>query len=182
MGKRPSLAETMRQVATTAAPQVVPLRPEAVEEPISAPERPALASQKPFFAATRAGKKKVTAALAPADHKRLKSLAVDLHFEVVVCQLTDTIHGGIQRVECSEPNAQDLPRLLGRARHLHRCMARSVGHRNDDRLRGLVDDLHRQLFAHAGKFDRLAGDAPQAQRGTAAGIAIELREDGSANV
>lgn len=77
MGKRPSLAETMRQVATTAAPQVVPLRPETVEEPISAPEKPALASQKPFFAATRAGKKKVTAALVPADHKRLKSLAVD---------------------------------------------------------------------------------------------------------
>lgn len=78
MGKRPSLAESMRQVATTAAPQVVPLRPEpATVEPISPPEKPPVAGPKPFFAATRAGKKKVTAALAPADHKRLKSLAID---------------------------------------------------------------------------------------------------------
>lgn len=77
MGKRPSLAETMRQVATSAAPQVVQLRPEMAEEPISPPEKPALANPKPFYAATRVGKKKVTAALVPADHKRLKNLAVE---------------------------------------------------------------------------------------------------------
>lgn len=78
MGKRPSLAETMRQVATTAAPQVVALRPEqVVSEPLATPERPGGLAAKPFYAATRAGKKKVTAALAPADHKKLKSLAVE---------------------------------------------------------------------------------------------------------
>jgi hypothetical protein len=30
-----------------------------------------------FYAATRAGKKKVTATLAPADHKRLRQLALE---------------------------------------------------------------------------------------------------------
>jgi hypothetical protein len=39
-----------------------------------APKAPA---SKPYFAATRAGKKKVTLALSPAAHKQLKGLAVE---------------------------------------------------------------------------------------------------------
>lgn len=70
-GKRPSLAETMRQA----------VRPESdAGVPQSAPVLPAPLSTRPvtgFFAATRAGKKKVTAALDPAMHKQLKSLAVE---------------------------------------------------------------------------------------------------------
>ncbi len=67
-GKRPSLAESMRQA----------VRPEP-EAPTIAPP---LASPTPkpatgFYAATRAGKKKVTAALDPATHKQLKGLAVE---------------------------------------------------------------------------------------------------------
>lgn len=55
--KRPSLAETMRQVAS---------------QPDSSGQE-----KGPFFAATRVGKKKVTATVSPEDHKRLKRLAVD---------------------------------------------------------------------------------------------------------
>ena len=63
--KRPSLAETMRQA--------VQVDPPSTAAPIPAP----LAVQPGFYAATRAGKKKVTAALDPTTHKQLKSLAVD---------------------------------------------------------------------------------------------------------
>ncbi len=81
--KRPSLAETMRQ-SVQAEPS-----PMAAAIPASsraAPPAPPLPSAKPdpttrpaagFYAATRAGKKKVTAALDPTTHKQLKSLAVD---------------------------------------------------------------------------------------------------------
>jgi hypothetical protein len=67
----------MRQVAVSpesspAAPPPVKLVPPATPEP--AP--PALTAR-PYFAATRVGKKKVTAALSPAAHKQLKSLAVE---------------------------------------------------------------------------------------------------------
>jgi hypothetical protein len=54
MSKRPSLAESMRSIA-----------PAAAGEP------------KPYFAATRAGKKRITVLVEPAEHKRLKHLAVD---------------------------------------------------------------------------------------------------------
>ena len=76
MAKRPSLAETMRQVATTAEPQVIARRPEPPADSPLQPE-PVASGPKPFFAATRVGKKKVTATLNPADHKKLKSLAVE---------------------------------------------------------------------------------------------------------
>ncbi len=75
MAKRPSLAETMRQVTVTpesipeAVPRAVPVSP--IEEKV------AQTGAKPFYAATRAGKKKVTATLSPADHKQLKALAVE---------------------------------------------------------------------------------------------------------
>lgn len=79
MTKRPSLAETMRQVAVTPDPQ--PVKPPAVRlvEDVAPPARPAplTPEPRPYFAATRVGKKKVTAALSPAAHKQLKSLAVE---------------------------------------------------------------------------------------------------------
>lgn len=70
MSKRPSLAETMRQV--TQAPP---------EQPAGAPKQPGRArTEKPtmgrFHAATREGKKKVTGNLPPSTHKLLKTLAV----------------------------------------------------------------------------------------------------------
>ena len=74
MSKRPSLADTMRQVASPAALPPPPV-PEATRQFTPSPEpavRPA-----GFYAATRAGKKKVTAAIDPATHKHLKSLAVE---------------------------------------------------------------------------------------------------------
>ena len=79
MGKRPSLAETMRQVAVSPEPQTAKLAPvklvaAAAPEPGSPSAAPAA---RPYFAATRVGKKKVTAALSPAAHKQLKGLAVD---------------------------------------------------------------------------------------------------------
>jgi hypothetical protein len=42
---------------------------------ISQPHPPA--REHGFYAATRVGKKKVTATLAPADHKRLRQLAIE---------------------------------------------------------------------------------------------------------
>lgn len=72
MSKRPSLAETMRQVVQTPP-----------EQPAAAPKQPRLArTEKPtaaagrFHAATREGKKKVTGNLPPSTHKLLKTLAV----------------------------------------------------------------------------------------------------------
>jgi len=77
--KRPSLAETMRQavqVEPTPLPITAPAptRPELISSPMKSDT-----STRPtgFYAATRAGKKKVTAALDPTTHKQLKSLAVD---------------------------------------------------------------------------------------------------------
>ena len=80
MGKRPSLAETMRQVAVS--PSSEPLAPPAltaVPEVIrlSAKAEPQAPAARPYFAATRVGKKKVTLALSPAAHKQLKGLAVE---------------------------------------------------------------------------------------------------------
>ncbi len=68
-GKRPSLAESMRQA----------VRPEpgASPPPVAPIAAPPSARPAGFYAATRAGKKKVTAALDPAMHKQLKSLAVE---------------------------------------------------------------------------------------------------------
>jgi hypothetical protein len=70
----------MRQVAVLPEPQPakpVPLQvvPEVVPPP---QETPAVSAPRPYFAATRVGKKKVTAALSPAAHKQLKGLAVEL--------------------------------------------------------------------------------------------------------
>jgi hypothetical protein len=74
MSKRPSLAETMRQAAMEPEPPAAPLtsRPPAPVETPLAPAR-----EQGFYAATRIGKKKVTATLAPVDHKRLRQLALE---------------------------------------------------------------------------------------------------------
>lgn len=81
MGKRPSLAETMRQVAVLPEPQPAKPVPLQVVPEVALPppqETPAVSAPRPYFAATRVGKKKVTAALSPAAHKQLKGLAVEL--------------------------------------------------------------------------------------------------------
>ena len=67
MTKRPSLADSMRKLEPPAPVQ-------AAEQPAPARER---AEPKGYYAATRAGRKKVTAALEPEAHKQLKLLAVD---------------------------------------------------------------------------------------------------------
>lgn len=83
MPKRPSLAETMKQAVQTDEPPL--------ESPLPARSRTEGESRRPatdvpqpvriiggaFRAATRAGKKKVTANLDPAAHKQLKGLALE---------------------------------------------------------------------------------------------------------
>jgi hypothetical protein len=70
MSKRPSLAETMRH-AVTASDPILPTEPAQINLPSSS------SRETGFYAATRVGKKKVTATLAPADHKRLRQLALE---------------------------------------------------------------------------------------------------------
>lgn len=70
MAKRPSLAETMRQAVTpTALEGEAP--PEKVPDSGHAPRTGG------YYAATRAGKKKVTASLSPQAHKQLRQLGLD---------------------------------------------------------------------------------------------------------
>lgn len=70
MTKRPSLAATMKAVkdAPSPAPVAVLVPPAQVHE-----AKPA----KPYFAATREGMKRVTVAVPPEEHRRIKRLAVD---------------------------------------------------------------------------------------------------------
>ena len=75
MPKRPSLAERMREVATPDAPPDDEPKATTTSEPEESDNRPARASG--FYAATRAGKKKVTASLDPAAHKQLRQLGLD---------------------------------------------------------------------------------------------------------
>jgi hypothetical protein len=71
MPKRPSLAERMREVAAPDAPPG--------DEPQTTPADASKASaeRSGYYAATRAGKKKVTASLDPAAHKQLRQLGLD---------------------------------------------------------------------------------------------------------
>jgi len=71
--KRPSLAESIRQAVRPESETVAGRSPPA---PVRAPV-PAARPASGFYAATRAGKKKVTATVDPAVHKQLKSLAVE---------------------------------------------------------------------------------------------------------
>ena len=75
MAKRPSLAERMREVATPDAPPSDSSQATTARQPESSEQRPARASG--FYAATRAGKKKVTASLDSAAHKQLRQLGLD---------------------------------------------------------------------------------------------------------
>jgi hypothetical protein len=66
MRKRPSLAETMLQAVQTESPDHMAANRNSNKTRMS----------RGFHAATRVGKKKVTANLAPPTHKLLKTLAV----------------------------------------------------------------------------------------------------------
>lgn len=70
--KRPSLAETMQKVARP--------EPPAARATERAPAETSTAAQQPsgFYAATRAGKKKLTAAVDPAAHMQFRQLALEL--------------------------------------------------------------------------------------------------------
>jgi len=70
--KRPSLAETMRHAVS--APEPVFASPTAAAQPM--PPEPS-SREAGYYAATRQGKKKVTAALEPAEHKRLRQLGLE---------------------------------------------------------------------------------------------------------
>jgi hypothetical protein len=78
-GKRPSLAESMKQVAAGDPPPVLAAAPVA-----ATPIRPAVPANEPsrplppkaFYAATRAGKKKATAPLSEEGHQQLRVLGI----------------------------------------------------------------------------------------------------------
>jgi hypothetical protein len=78
MSKRPSLAESLRSAATVPQPAAAPAvtQPAPPAPPAPTARRPAEREQR-FYAATRVGKKKVTAPLDPPDHKRLRQLALE---------------------------------------------------------------------------------------------------------
>lgn len=77
---RPSLAEGLKRVAAGASPAEP--APSATTPPVpqdtpAPPSTPAERRPTEFYAATRVGKKKVTATLDPAAHRQLKHLATD---------------------------------------------------------------------------------------------------------
>jgi hypothetical protein len=73
--KRPSLAETMQKLARPEAPRARPAGDEAApaQQPDNDRER-----SRGFYAATRAGKKKITAAVAPDVHLRFRQLGLEV--------------------------------------------------------------------------------------------------------
>jgi hypothetical protein len=79
--KRPSLADSMRQVAEAPEPVAKPKLaavPAAAPKPIATPSVPPPPTKSGYFAASRAGKAKVTIPLDPADKKQLNYLALEL--------------------------------------------------------------------------------------------------------
>lgn len=70
MAKRPSLAESMKSVSQPSRPVVLPVAPAA---------RPTgqEGEGRRYHAATREGLKRITAPVAPEEHRRLKRLSVD---------------------------------------------------------------------------------------------------------
>lgn len=79
MSRRPSLADTMKAVAAKSPlPPVPPPAPikESASKAIAQPGEEK-GERKAFFAATREGLKRITVAVAPEEHKRLKRLSVD---------------------------------------------------------------------------------------------------------
>lgn len=77
MSKKPSLAESLRQAAQMTEPSSLPVAAPILVVAGAVPKKLASKPAATFHAATRAGKKKVTAPLAPEDHKRLRRLALD---------------------------------------------------------------------------------------------------------
>jgi len=75
--KRPSLAETMQKAAR---PETHRPAPAAEPAALSAPAEPANDSPQPrgFYAATRAGKKKLTAAVSPDVHLKFRQLGLEV--------------------------------------------------------------------------------------------------------
>lgn len=69
MSKRPSLTETMQRVARPEARLQMPADEPALNQ---ATERP-----RNFYAATRAGKKKITAAVGPDVHLKFRQLGLE---------------------------------------------------------------------------------------------------------
>lgn len=70
MTKRPSLAERMKSVQT---PPVQVIAAPAEQNP----PPPVPGERKPYLAATREGKKRITAVVSPEEHRRLKRLSID---------------------------------------------------------------------------------------------------------
>lgn len=81
MSRRPSLADSMKALAAKSAPPPVPMKAAVAAKPAAQPKakkpEPEEGARKPFFAATREGLKRITVAVAPDEHKRLKRLSVD---------------------------------------------------------------------------------------------------------
>jgi hypothetical protein len=74
--KRPSLAERMQQAAR---PEPSSIPPAPAPEPISGPPAANDKGDQPrgFYAATRVGKKKITAAVTPDVHLRFRQLGLE---------------------------------------------------------------------------------------------------------
>jgi hypothetical protein len=70
MSKRPSLAETMQKVARPEVRRLIPAADEPALDEVT--ERP-----RNFYAATRAGKKKITAAVGPDVHLKFRQLGLE---------------------------------------------------------------------------------------------------------
>jgi len=78
MSKRPSLADTMKAVAAQKATPPLPAPERVAERQSHQPRDPSKEGEsKRYFAATREGMKRITVAVAPEEHKRLKRLSVD---------------------------------------------------------------------------------------------------------
>lgn len=75
MSRRPSLADTMKAVAAKSASPPAPVQ-ESTSKAVMQPGEEK-GERKAFFAATREGLKRITVAVAPEEHKRLKRLSVD---------------------------------------------------------------------------------------------------------
>lgn len=75
MSRRPSLADTMKAVAAKSAPPPAPVKESALKA-VTQPGKET-GERRAFFAATREGLKRITVAVAPEEHKRLKRLSVD---------------------------------------------------------------------------------------------------------
>ena len=98
MPKRPSLAARMREAVTPDAPpdDVPKLMTASGRVPAPHPPREDVGHASGFYAATRAGKKKVTAPLDRLAHKQLKQLGLDLDVKMETL-LVETINALVKK-------------------------------------------------------------------------------------